>query len=106
MVSTRQSSNGGCGENSSTVSDAGSSKTIRHSNVQSPPMPEPSTSGTIVEVSTSKSINLMDLPPEILLNVLGYLPYRTVAHLRPVRKSLNLFCFIFIEKLNQKGQIV
>lgn len=37
----------------------------------------------------------MDLPPEILLNILGYLPYRTIAHLRPVcRKMDSLSCSI------------
>lgn len=86
MVSTRQSSNvGGGGENTGVVSEAGPSKALRHNNAPPPSLPEPSTSAHFAEVSPTQAVNLMDLPPEILLKILGWLSYRTVAHLRPVR---------------------
>jgi hypothetical protein len=97
MVSTRQSSNvGGGGENTGVVSEAGPSKTLRHNNAPAPSLPESSTSAHIAEVSPAQAINLMNLPPEIMLKILGCLSYRTVAHLRPVRFwfLLSLFCFL------------
>lgn len=91
MVSTRQSSNvGGGGENAGVVSEAGPSKTVRHNNSQPPPLSEVSISAHTAEATTSQSINLMDLPPEILLKILGFMPFRTVAHLRPVRFLFSL----------------
>jgi hypothetical protein len=91
MVSTRQSSNvGGGGENTGAVSEAGPSKSLRHNNAQPPPLPEANASTHIAEILTIQNINFMNLPPEILLKILGCLPYRTVAHLRPVR---FLFCY-------------
>lgn len=96
MVSTRQSSSvGGGGENTGTVSEAGPSKSLRHSNAQSAPLPEANASTHSAEAPPTQSINLMDLPPEILLKILGYLPYKTVAHLRLVRFLflINLFTF-------------
>jgi hypothetical protein len=99
MVSTRQSSS--CGENTGTVSEAGPSKSLRHSNAQPPPLPEANSSTHGAEVPSTQSINLMDLPPEIMLKILGFLSYKTVAHLRPVRflYLLNLFtpcCFLVV----------
>jgi len=95
MVSTRQSSNvGGGGENAG-VSEAGLSKTVRH-NSQPPPLSEASMSAHTAEVTTTQSINLMDLPPEILLKILGCLSFRNVAHLRPVRFLFSLYAFIFL----------
>jgi hypothetical protein len=86
MVSTRQSSNvGGGGENTAVVSEAGPSKTLRHNNAPPPSLPESSTSAHSAEVSSTQTLNLLDLPPEIMLKILGSLSYRTVAHLRPVR---------------------
>ncbi|PSN47517.1 hypothetical protein C0J52_02235 [Blattella germanica] len=105
MVSTRQSSNvGGGGENSGAVSEAGPSKPLRHNSAPPPSLPEPSTSGTLAEVSGSKPINLMDLPPEILLNILGYLPYRTVAHLRPVCHKMDSICCSVLNSTFQRLQ--
>ena len=96
MVSTRQSSSvGGGGENAG-VSEAGLSKTVRHNNSQPPPLSEASMSAHTVEVTTTQSINLMDLPPEILLKILGSLSFRNVAHLRPVRFLFSLCVFFFL----------
>ena len=96
MVSTRQSSNvGGGGENAGVVSEAGLSKTVRHNNSQPPPLSEASMSAHTAEVTTTQSINLMDLPPEILLKILGCLSFRNVAHLRPVRFLFSLYVFFF-----------
>jgi hypothetical protein len=101
MVSTRQSSNvGGGGENTGTVSEAGPSKSLRHNNAQPPPLPEANASSHIAEVASAQNINLMDLPPEILLKILGCLPYRSVAHLRPVRFLFSIKCIyplLFLE---------
>jgi hypothetical protein len=92
MVSTRQSSNfGGGGENTGAVSEAGPSKSLRHNNAQPQPLPEANASTHSAEIVTTQNVNLMDLPPEILLKILGRLPYRTVAHLRLVR-------FLFVTK--------
>lgn len=94
MVSTRQSSSvGGCGDNTGTVSEAGPSKSSRHNNAQPAPLPEANASTHSAEGPSTQSINLMDLPPEIMLKILGYLPYKTVSHLRPVRFLflLNIF---------------
>ena len=96
MVSTRQSSNvGSGGENAGVVSEAGLSKTVRH-NSQPPPLSEASMSAHTADVTTTQSINLMDLPPEILLKILGCLPFRNVAHLRPVRFLFSLYVFFFL----------
>jgi hypothetical protein len=97
MVSTRQSSNvGGGGENAGVGSEAGPSKTVRHNNAQPQPLSEASTSAHSAEVTVTQSINLMDLPPEILLKILGCLPYRTVAHFRGVRFLFALYIYIFL----------
>jgi len=96
MVSTRQSSSvGGGGENAGVVSEAGLSKTVRHNNSQPPPLSEASMSAHTAEVTTTQNINLMDLPPEILLKILGCLSFRNVAHLRPVRFLFSLYVFFF-----------
>ncbi|PNF30254.1 hypothetical protein B7P43_G01225 [Cryptotermes secundus] len=93
MVSTRQSSSvGGGGENTGTVSEAGPSKSLRHSNAQPAPLSEANGSTHSAEAPPTQSINLMDLPPEILLKILGYLPYKTVAHLRLVCRKMDGIC--------------
>ena len=97
MVSTRQSSNvGGGGENAGVVSEAGLSKTVWHNNSQPPPLSEGSMSAHTAEVATTQSINLMDLPPEILLKILGCLSFKNVAHLRPVRFLFSLYVLFFV----------
>jgi len=97
MVSTRQSSNvAGGGENAGVVSEAGLSKTGRHNNSQPPPLSEASMSAHTAEVATTQSINLMDLPPEIMLKILGCLSFKNVAHIRPVRFLFSLYVLFFV----------
>jgi len=97
MVSTRQSSSVGSGvENTAVVSEVGPSKTLRHNNAPPPSLPEPSTSAHTAEISRTQAPNLMDLPLEIMLKILGCLSYRTISYLRLVRFwfSLNYFAFL------------
>lgn len=95
MVSTRQSSSvGGGSENSISVPEAGSSKFVRHNN-NAPPPTELNSMSPRPDVEPAKTIDLIDLPPEILEKVFSYLPYRHVAHLRPVcRKVDSVSCTI------------
>lgn len=111
MVSTRQSSSvGGGGENTGTVSEAGPSRSLRHNNAQPAPLPEANAPTHSAEVPSTQGINMMDLPPEIMLKILGYLPYKTVAHLRRVRFLflLNLFtlCSFILYVVQLPGSVI
>jgi F-box protein 28 len=44
----------------------------------------------------------MDLPPEIMLKILGCLPYRTVAHLRPVCRKMDGICCTVLNSTFQR----
>lgn len=46
----------------------------------------------------------MDLPPEILLKILGYMSYRNVAHLRPVSRKMDSICCTVLNSTFQRLQ--
>ncbi|XP_034942697.1 F-box only protein 28 isoform X2 [Chelonus insularis] len=98
MVSTRQSSN--MGSNSARVTEPAEAGSLRRhhahaqtSNVQSNPEP-----------ATTRQVNLLDLPPEILEKVTSYLNYNTVAHLRSVCHQMNSMCGAILNSTFQKLQ--
>ncbi|XP_067012168.1 F-box only protein 28 [Anabrus simplex] len=103
MVSTRQSSNvGGGSENSASVPDTGTTKLLRHSN-NSPPA-ELSSGSSVQDTDSLKSINLVDLPPEILEKIFSYLTYKNVAHARPVCRKVDSVCCSILNSTFQRLQ--
>lgn len=83
MVSTRQSSNMGNSGGGGPVGEVGETLPLR----KHQPVTTASTSngGANAESPPVRSLNLLDLPVEIIEKIFGYLGYNTVAHLRPVR---------------------
>lgn len=85
MVSTRQSSNMGSSNGSGPGGEAGDVNSLKkqHS-VTTVSTSSMSNGGPTVE---SRSLNLLDLPVEILEKIFGYLGFNTVAHMRLVNMT-------------------
>ncbi|XP_063226640.1 F-box only protein 28 isoform X1 [Bacillus rossius redtenbacheri] len=104
MVSTRLSSIvAGGSDTSGTISEPGPSKSTRH-NVAPPPAFQDSISETVTNAEPIQAMNVMNFPPEILLKILGYLPYSSVAHLRLVCRKLDSVCSSILNSTFQRLQ--
>lgn len=79
MVSTRQSSNMG----SKVDGNESGRKHGQHASARSSPEPAP-----------RRSLNILDLPPEIFEKITSYLDYHTVANMRPVSFVVVVFSFL------------
>nr|CAD7593123.1 unnamed protein product [Timema genevievae] len=104
MVSTRQSSNvGSGGENTGAVAETGPPK-LKHSHAPPPALPGSSSPHNTPNVDGSQTINLLDLPTEIVLKIFSYLSFRKVAHLRRVSHLMNSLCSSHLNSTFQRMQ--
>nr|CAD7460733.1 unnamed protein product [Timema tahoe] len=104
MVSTRQSSNvGSGGENTGAVAETGAPK-LKHSHAPPPALPGSSSPNNTANVDGSQTINLLDLPTEIVLKIFSYLSFRKVAHLRRVSHLMNSLCSSHLNSTFQRMQ--
>lgn len=110
MVSTRQSSNvassgdsyvGQANAPAETTHQAHVGGKLLRSGLSAPPPPPqlPSSSNVsdvivatpAVPSTSARTLNLLDLPHEILEKIFSFLGYKNVAHLRPVSNEKNIF---------------
>nr|CAD7410887.1 unnamed protein product [Timema cristinae] len=104
MVSTRQSSNvGSGGENAGAVAETAPPK-LKHSHAPPPALPGSSSPHNTPNVDGSQTINLLDLPTEIVLKIFSYLSFRKVAHLRRVSHLMNSLCSSHLNSTFQRMQ--
>ncbi|XP_014300149.1 F-box only protein 28 isoform X1 [Microplitis demolitor] len=89
MVSTRQSSNMG----SKVDGNESGRKHGQHASARSSPEPAP-----------RRSLNILDLPPEIFEKITSYLDYHTVANMRPVCHQMNSICGSILSSSFQRVQ--
>lgn len=103
MVSTRQSSNVvGGNDNTGGGIEQCPTKIVRHVNI--PPSTEPSPGTSNSEPEGNKTLNLLDLPVEILETIFGYLSYKNIADLRLVSRKVDSVCCTILNTTFQRLQ--
>ncbi|XP_022900488.2 F-box only protein 28 [Onthophagus taurus] len=75
---------------------------VAHSSVQS--IPSTSSDTTVGSATSRKGINILNLPPELIEKILGYLKFKNVCQLRLVSKTMDRVCGQLLNSTFQKLQ--